>query len=74
MKALARATAAGRPLGSNSKASSKASMALSRIPKCRYNDPRSTKAVDLEFLCLRFSRPFTSFSAASKSSKASKVP
>ena len=49
-------------------------MALSRIPKCRYNDPRSTKAVDLEFLCLRFSRPLTSFSAASKSSKASKVP
>ena len=49
-------------------------MALSRMPKCKYKEPKSTKAVDLEFLCLRFRRPLTSFSAASKSSKANKVP
>ena len=48
-------------------------MAWSRLSKCKYNDPKSTNAVDREFLCRRFSRDLTTSSAVSKSSNANNV-
>ena len=73
MKALAKETAAGRPGCKPSSASVKASMAWSRLSKCKYNEPKSTSAVDREFLCRRFNRDLTTSSAVSKSSNANNV-
>ena len=73
MKAFAKDTAEGRPGCKFSSASMKASKACSRRSKWRYSDPRSTSAVEREFLWRRFSRSFTTFSAVSKSSNASSV-